>query len=441
MSLKLSAQYLDILADADVVVAGSGAAGVAAAIQAARMKKSVVLLDKNNCAGGILTSGMLPSIIHMSDGKNLLSSGLCKELCDNTAKRMNVPVNYNWFNINTEAVKIVLDEMLAAAGVKVIYNVHIVQAMLKRRKIEALAVMTVKGMMAVTGKVFIDATGDGLLSVLAGAPFEYGDAVTGEVMAPTLCSNFTNINYEALAPEMRNRGLGREEWKNARESGEKLHMQEGHFVGHFRNSMTGGTGNLGHIYHTDTLDPISLSNASTEGRKQAWGFLDFFRSHVKGFENAELSATASLLGVRESRRIIGEYMLTRSDYLERKHFSDDIGCFAYAIDIHSGTSDVKKQAAVESNLTKSYYEAGENYGIPYRALLPKNTTNLLVAGRCISTDRAMQASIRIVPGCMITGQAAGTAAALSVESGKSLRKISIKKLQSILRNNNCFLPQ
>ncbi|MBO5924425.1 MAG: FAD-dependent oxidoreductase, partial [Lentisphaeria bacterium] len=193
------------------------------------------------------------------------------------------------------------------------------------------------------------------------------------------------------------------------------------------------------IYHTDTLDPVSLSNASIEGRKQAWGFLDFFKTHVKGFENAELSATASLLGVRESRRVVGEYMLTREDYLARQHFADDIGCFAYAIDIHSGSSDVKKQAAVEINLTKSYYEAGENYGIPYRALLPKNTSNLLVAGRCISTDRAMQASIRIVPGCMITGQAAGAAAALSLTSGKSLRQLPVKKLQKMLRNNNCFL--
>lgn len=439
MSLKSSSQHLDILADADIVVAGAGVAGVAAAMQAARMKKRVILLEKNNCAGGILTSGLLPSIIHMTDGQNILSSGLCKELCDNVAKRMNVPVNYNWFNVNTEIVKIVLDEMLAAAGVQVIYNVHLVQALLKRRKINALAVMTVKGMMAVTGKFFIDATGDGLLSMLAGAPFEYGDHATGEVMAPTLCSKFGNINYEAIAPEMRNRGLGREEWKNARESGEKLHMQEGHFVGHFRNSPTSGTGNLGHIYQTDILDPVSLSNASIEGRKQAWGFLDFFRSHVKGFENAELSATASLLGVRESRRITGEYVLTRSDYLERRHFADDIGCFAYAIDIHSGTSDLKKQSAVEINLSRSYYEAGENYGIPYRALLPKNTVNLLVAGRCISTDRAMQASVRIVPGCMITGQAAGAAAATALEHNTTLRKIPVKKLQNTLKNNSCFV--
>ena len=439
MNLKLSSQSLDILAEADVVVAGAGAAGVAAALQVGRMNKKVVLLDKNNCAGGILTAGLLPSIIHMTDGKNILSNGLCRELCDNVAKRMNVPVNYNWFNVNTEVVKIVLDEMLAEAGVQAIYNVHITQALLKRRKIAGLAVMTVKGLMAVTGKVFIDATGDGLLSMLAGAPFEYGDDITHEVMAPTLCSSFTNINYDELPVEMRNRGLGRNEWKTARESGEKLHMQEGHFVGHFRNSPTSGTGNLGHIYHTDTLDPVSLSNASIEGRKQAWGFLDFFKTHVKGFENAELSATASLLGVRESRRVVGEYMLTREDYLARRHFADDIGCFAYAIDIHSGSSDVKKQAAVEINLTKSYYEAGENYGIPYRALLPKNTSNLLVAGRCISTDRAMQASIRIVPGCMITGQAAGAAAALALTLGKSLRQLPVKKLQKMLRDNNCFL--
>lgn len=439
MSLRSPARNLDVLADAEVVVAGSGAAGVAAAIQAARMNRRVILLEKNNCAGGILTSGLLPSIIHMTDGKNILSGGLCKELCDLVAKRMKKPVNYNWFNVHSEAVKVVLDEMLAAAGVQVIYNVHICEALLKRGKIHALAVMTLAGMKAVTGNVFVDATGDGFLSMLAGAEFEYGSEENNEVMAPTLCSSFCNINFNAVPPEMRERGLGREEWKNAREAGEKLHMQEGHFVGFFRNGESSGTGNLGHIYQTDVLDQFSMSKALTEGRRQAWGFLDFFRTHVKGFENAELVATASLLGVRESRRIIGEYVLTRDDYLARRHFADDIGCFAYAIDIHSGSKDLKKQSAVEKNLSDSYYRAGENYGIPYRALLPKNTRNLLVAGRCISTDRAMQASIRIVPGCMITGQAAGAAAALALELEKSLRQIPVKKLQKILRNNSCFL--
>ena len=258
-------------------------------------------------------------------------------------------------------------------------------------------------------------------------------------MAPTLCSQFSNINYDLVPEDLRERGLGRIEWKNARESNEKLFMEEGHFVGHFRNGSSMGNGNLGHIYNTDVLDQFSVTQACIEGRKQAWGYCDFFRTHVKGFENAEVSATASLLGVRESRRIIGEYVLTKSDYLARRHFADDIGCFAYAIDIHSGSKDVKKQAAVEINLSKSYYESGENYGIPYRALLPKNTRNLLVAGRCISTDRAMQASVRVVPGCMITGQAAGAAAALALTSGKTLRQLSVKKLQKSLKANNCFL--
>ncbi|MBE6366386.1 MAG: FAD-dependent oxidoreductase [Lentisphaerae bacterium] len=439
-NLVLRSRNLDILAEAEVVVAGGGAAGVAAAIQAARLGRKVILLEKNNCAGGILSSGLLPCIIHMTDLKNILASGLCKELCEALAKRMQRPVNYNWFNVHPEAVKIELDEMLAAAGVKVIYNVHICDAVVKRKKIIALAVMTLQGMRAVAGSVFIDATGDGLLAFLAGAAWEYGAEDTHEVMSPTLCSFFTNINYEAIPPERRNQGQGRIEWKNARESGEKLFMDEGHFVGHFRNSPTSGIGNLGHIYNTDVLDQFSVTQACIEGRKQAWGFLDFFRTHVPGFENAELAATAGLLGVRESRRITGEYVLRKDDYLERRHFKDDIGCFAYAIDIHSGSADLKKQAAVEINLRKSSYAPGENYGIPYRALLPKNTTNLLVAGRCISTDRAMQASVRIVPGCMITGQAAGTAASQAASGRTTLRKISIRKLQSELRKAGCFLP-
>ena len=139
-----------------------------------------------------------------------------------------------------------------------------------------------------------------------------------------------------------------------------------------------------------------------------------------------------MLGVRESRRIVGEYQMTSDDYFNRRHFDDDIGFFAYPIDIHSGENNAVKQAEVEKNVVKTAYAAGENYGIPYRALLPKNTVNLLVAGRCISTDRAMQSSVRVVPGCMITGEGAGTAAALCISSNCMPRELDIRKLQNVL---------
>ncbi|MBQ6599787.1 MAG: FAD-dependent oxidoreductase, partial [Lentisphaeria bacterium] len=120
------------------------------------------------------------------------------------------------------------------------------------------------------------------------------------------------------------------------------------------------------------------------------------------------------------------------DYFSRRHFEDDIGSFAYPIDIHSGESDAAKQSAVEQNIRKVAYGPGENYGIPYRALLPKHTVNLLVAGRCISTDRAMQSSVRVVPGCMITGEGAGTAAALCATGSCMPRELDVRKLQTAL---------
>lgn len=439
-SIAFPAQKLPVLAHADVVVAGAGASGVAAAIQAARLGRSVVLLDRNSCAGGILSAGLLPSVIHMGDGRNLLASGLCQEMCLAIADRMHRPFNRNWFNVHPEAVKIVLDEMLERAGVRFFCETTLCAAVTRRGRITAVAVMTRQGMMAVTGKLFIDATGDGTLSMLAGAPFSYGSE-EHEVQGPTLCSYFTDIDFDAVPEAMRERGLGRAEWQKAVQSGEPLPVQEGHFVGLFRNGPSSGSGNLGHIYGTDVLDPASLAKAYREGRRQAWGFRDFFRSHVAGFAKAELGATASLLGVRESRRVVGDYVLTREDYLARRHFRDDIGCFAYGIDIHSGKNDPAGQAEVEIRLGQSYYKPGENYGIPYRALLVAKTVNLLVAGRCISADRAMQASIRIVPGCMITGQAAGAAAALALEQGRPLRRLAVGKLQTALRECGCFLGE
>ncbi len=439
IQMLYSPRRIPVLCRGEVVVAGAGVAGVAAAIQAARANRRVILLEKNNCAGGILSSGLLPSVIHMSDGEHLLASGICREMVDRVAGVMNRPANYYWFNAHPEAVKRVLDEMLQEAHVTVLYNVHLCDALAERGRIRAVVMMTPNGLAAVGGKIFIDATGDGLLAMLAGAPFEYGAAADGEVMAPTLCSYFTRINFDAVPEKRRENGLGRKEWKAAMTEG-RAPLAEGHFVGLFRNGPDSGTGNLGHIYHTDVLDPFSLSHACVEGRKQAWIFRDFFRKEVPGFEQAELSATAGLLGVRESRRIMGEYMLNEDDYASRRHFEDEIGCFAYAIDIHSGVADVARQTSVETVLAMRSYAHGENYGIPYRTLLPKQTVNLLVAGRCISTDRAMQSSIRVVPGCMITGQAAGAAAALALDRHQSLRRVSAARIQELLRRGGCYLP-
>ncbi len=146
--------------------------------------------------------------------------------------------------------------------------------------------------------------------------------------------------------------------------------------------------------------------------------------------------TADMLGVRESRRIVGDYCLTGKDFLDRASFEDEIGRYAYPVDIHIMKPNEEAFEAYEKEFTQTMvYGVGESYGIPYRILTPKSLSNVLVAGRCVSTDRQMQASIRVMPGCYITGQAAGIAAALTCES-EDTRKISITELKEEIRKAN-----
>lgn len=441
MSAKKTVQMpeskIPVLADADVVVCGGGPAGFAAAVAAARNGARTILLEKALFAGGMTTGGLLTSIIHMSDGQNIMAGGLCKEVVDIAASRMNIKPNYHWQNIHPEIMKSIYDEMLIKAEVKIFFGLQICAVSHKNGNISGVIVSTASGLKVVTGKIFVDGTGDGNIAAWAGAPFEIGDS-EGITMAPTLCSMYCGVDYDAIPLEHRTNGLGRDEWAEHLNNG-SAPLPEHHFVGFFRNGKNTGSGNLGHIYNVNCLDENDITKCCVEGRRQDAVFHDFFKKHVNGFQSSELCATASQLGVRETRRITGEYVLTVNDYFSKRHFDDDIGCLSYPIDIHAAGADPGKQQEVEKNIEDSRLKPGENYGIPFRALLPLNTKNLLVAGRCISTDRAMQASVRIVPGCFITGEAAGTAAAMVAGTGLP-RKLDIVHLQQKLRNQRVFIP-
>lgn len=217
-------------------------------------------------------------------------------------------------------------------------------------------------------------------------------------------------------------------------------VAEFHFPGFWEYSEKSGRANVGHLYGTDTLDDEQLTRAYIEGRKLALVYHNFYREHVPGFENSELSQTAALMGVRESRRIRGDYQLSGEDYRRRASFPDEIGRFNYPIDIHS-SGDVARQKEVEKELAATMYKWGENYGVPYRALVAQEVENLLVGGRCISCDREAQSSIRVIPGCFLTGQAAGAAAAMSAAGNGAVRSVDVEKLRAFLRDElEVYLP-
>jgi len=184
----------------------------------------------------------------------------------------------------------------------------------------------------------------------------------------------------------------------------------------------------------------SLTQAMLKGRIQLQEYRRYYRDYLSGYEQAELIISASQIGIRETRRIQGEYQLNLQDFLNRAVFEDEIGRYCYPVDIHSSRNTSSGYQQYEKDFSNLRYKKGESYGIPYRSLVVKGLNNVLTAGRCISTDRSMQASVRVMPGCFITGQAAGCAAALASEKGGDTRSISIHRLQQKLKTLGAYLP-
>jgi hypothetical protein len=190
----------------------------------------------------------------------------------------------------------------------------------------------------------------------------------------------------------------------------------------------------------DGTDERSITKALVYGRKLMDEYEVYYKKYLTGYEDMELMATGSLLGIRESRRIMGDYVLNLQDFLNRRVFEDEIGRYSYPVDIHASDASEESYTKFEREYTTLRYGPGESYGIPYRCLIPQNLENVLVAGRCVSTDRAMQASIRVMPGCYITGQAAGAAAALAARKEITTRQVKVSELQKLLKEMGAYLP-
>ncbi len=419
-----------LLAESDIVISGGGPAGVAAALAAARRGYRVLLLEQTGTLGGLATSGLVPTFAPSTDGERFLYGGIYEEIDRELCRRMGVECKpASWQAIDAEIMKRLLDDLVEAAGVRVLFGVKVCEAEVDDGRIRALWAATAQGIRRITGKQFIDATGDGMLAMLAGAEFEYGDKA-GNTMSPTLCAQFANIDYRKYEEAYRNGNSDRAIWHRMLQAG-TAPLIEHHFVCMTRMSPATATSNLGHIYGCNVFDPDDLTRGYREGRRVVRTFETFYREHVPGFENAVLVSTASLLGVRETRRIRGEYRMTFDDYRNRADFTDEIGRCCYPVDIHSSSLDSEEQKRVEQVLAATRFKHGESYGIPYRAMIPVGLRNLLVPGRALSSDREIQSSIRVMPPCFVTGQAAGIAAGM-VQDG-DVRSVDIAALQAALR--------
>jgi ribulose 1,5-bisphosphate synthetase/thiazole synthase len=421
--------------EVDVFVAGGGPAGAVAAVVAARQGRSVFLAEGHTCLGGMGTAGLVPAYMQFSDGANMCAAGLGEEILNTlrAAGGTGTPEN---LGIKAEVLKRVYDDLLAGAGVDFTFMTALIDVVKDDAGRVTHAICAAKsGVFAVAAKMFIDGTGDGDLAAWAGAPFEKGDE-NGDMMPGTLCSLWADVDWDAVHAGP---GGGNARLPEAFKDGLFTH-HDMHLPGMWRCGTNVGGGNIGHTFGVDHTDERSITEALLWGRKLILEYERYYKEYLKGFEEMKLMTTGSLLGIRETRRIMGDYVLCLDDFKSRAIFDDEIGRYSYPVDIHPSRPDSESFDKFMDEWENLRYKKGENYGVPYRILTPQTLPNVLVTGRCVSTDRSMQGTIRVMPGCYITGQAAGMAAAIAIEKDTDTRGFDVSELQARLKEMGGFLP-
>ncbi len=413
----------------EICVVGAGPAGIAAAVTAARQNRNVLLLDAHTMPGGMSTAALVPLFMTFSDGIHFLPGGFGEEII----RTLN-PDGGNL--IPSEKLKRLYEKILVEAKVDVLYYCRLSAICKERGRITQAVFTGPGGMFAVEAEQYIDGTGDGVLSIFSGVPFDKGDPVSGEVMPASLLSIWAGYDYETFrknGPFSHNSGRMLDLLEKAFGSGE-LSEEDYHHTGLFRVSENSIQGNITHVSNIDPMDEVSLTGGLILNRRLLAEYETFYRKHIPGFEHGEIISSGSLLGVRESNRIRGKYTLTQADYNACRDFEDEIGRYNFSADIHPSR---KGRAALESHkktFAGTVFGKGESYGIPYRILLPVSVENLLLCGRCVSCDRHVFSSIRVIPACYITGQAAGMAAALAVAGKRNPCHVNVAELRGELRN-------
>ncbi|MCP4176940.1 MAG: FAD-dependent oxidoreductase [bacterium] len=429
-----------IFSEFDCCVVGGGTAGAAAAISACLNTVSVLVIEKALSLGGTqissLVTPMMSTNVEGSDQKiNDLIKSKLKEYgdCIEDAKG-----GTGWFN--GEILAQVLENLITSKNGKILYGADLVDAVIENDCIKYLIINTVQGLCAVSGKTYIDSTGDALLSRLSGIKVFSGDK-NGENQSPSFRFEMGGIDLRLLYEYMQSIGdtfcpfkppfyeiamvpdKGFVLEKNFRDGVNRGELKESDIkyfqafsIPSKRGVMSFNCPEISDIKKCITAE--AYSNAVIYGRGMIRRLTDFLIKNIPGFKDAYLLKEAASLGIRESYRINGKYKLSEKDYISRKKFEDAVAKTAYYIDIHGD------ELVNEFHLNK-----GEYYEIPYRSMITDDIGNLVVAGRCISATFRLQSSLRIQPTCRDMGEAAGKACAYSVHSNVLLNKIEWSKIR------------
>ncbi len=436
--------------EVDVLVCGGGPAGFSAAVAAARAGARTLLVEQTNCLGGIATAGGHNHICLFTEWGTPVRvvGGIAYEMARRVEAMGYGVITGGNLDFELEGMKLALEQAAAEAGVKLLYHTLLAEAIVVDGKGQSAAakrggapkvigafIQNKSGRQAVLAKRVIDATGDADVAASAGAPHQMGREPDGACQPATLMFRIGGVDWPAVS-EFRKDNYGLEDvWKAAQVVGDMEPFQScvmGWWWTPTRPDQLGV--NFTHVLGVDATSAESLTAATVEGRRQAFHMIPVFRKYVPGMENCYLISTAALLGVRESRRIVGDVVLTEDDLLSRRGWPDAIGYGSFFIDIHNCTGMGMDETTVRP-------EKGFRYPIPYRCMLPKGVENLLVAGRCVSVTHKALGSTRVMPQCAALGEAAGAAAALSIRADCGPRELPAHRLQEFLRAGGAILDE
>ncbi|WP_436374013.1 FAD-dependent oxidoreductase [Cytobacillus sp. BC1816] len=439
----------------DVVVAGGGPAGINAAIAAGRRGARTLLIERYGFLGGMSTVALVYPwmTFHTETGRQVIK-GIAQEIVERLMSiegspghlRDTVGFTNTVTPYHPEKYKLLALEMLEEAGVEVLVHSFADSVEVDGGTIKSIRLVTKSGPIRVKAKQFIDSTGDADIAFLSGAPCLKGRENDQKTQPLTMKFRMRGVDVSKVKEAMKRnpenfykktpineldelpltgvQGFYKE-W-NA--SGVPINRDQVlFFIGPEEDEVLV---NCTRVQGLDGTDVFDLTKGEKEGRKQVMMMAKFLQTNIPGFEKASISAVGSQIGIRETRRISGEYSLTIKDVITGKKYDDTIALSGYPIDIHDPTGK-----GVQAN----DIEGDGSYGIPYRCLIPKEIDNLLVAGRCISTTHEALATTRLTPSCMATGQAAGTAAAISLAEGVDPRDLDASVLRKKLLEDGAVL--
>ncbi|GAB4117435.1 MAG: FAD-dependent oxidoreductase [Roseiflexaceae bacterium] len=417
----------------EVVVVGGGSAGCTAALAAAREGAQVTLVERYGFLGGTGTQVLDTFYGFYTPGKlrRKVVGGVPDLVVEGLRERGAMLVRPNTYGAgdgityDPEMLKLVWEELLLAAGVRLLYHCLVLDVLREGDRVVGVVLASKAGLLTLRAQQLIDASGDADVAAAAGVAYE-GPSTGAPVQSGTTTFRMINVD-EARARAVKKDELHRL-MGQAIESGQyRLPRREGSV--HITPLAGVMVTNMTRVADVDGTDPVNLTAAEIEGRRQAGEYARFLREQVPGYEQALLGGLSVQIGVRESRRIIGAYRLTREDVVQARQFEDAIAVCGAPIEEHHSGADTRWE----------YLPDGQAYGIPYRCLLPKQVDRLLVAGRCLSADHDAHASVRSIGQCMAMGQAAGVAAAMAVRQGIGPHELSVGQLRDRLRSLGAVL--